>query len=89
MIDDSISPQQSRSARAWLGWTLEELAVRSRVSVASLVKFERGTRVPQERTSRDIRRAMEEAGIEFLFDGAKAVGVRTRPVDPDSDRTTG
>jgi transcriptional regulator with XRE-family HTH domain len=75
-MTDSITSRQCRSARAWLGWTLEDLVTASAVSKATLVAFEQGKRLLQERTARDIRRALEDAGIEFLFDGTKGVGIR-------------
>jgi DNA-binding XRE family transcriptional regulator len=73
---DSITSKQCRAARAWLDWTLDDLVESSAVSKATLVAFEKGKRLLQERTARDIRRAFEDAGIEFLFDGPKAVGIR-------------
>ena len=81
MKTDSISPQQCRAARGWLGWTLDNLAEASSVSKATLVPFEQGKRLLQTRTARDIRRAFEDVGIEFQFEGARGVGIRMRPVD--------
>lgn len=75
-MTDSITSRQCRSARAWLGWTLDDLVQASAVSKATLVAFEQGKRLLQERTARDIRRAFEDAGIEFMFDGMKGVGIR-------------
>jgi transcriptional regulator with XRE-family HTH domain len=75
-MTESITPRQCRSARAWLGWTLDDLVKKSAVSKATLVGFERGKRLLQERTARDIRRALEDAGVEFLFEGVKGVGIR-------------
>jgi predicted transcriptional regulator len=72
----SITPQQCRSARAWLDWTLDDLVKQSGVSIATIVKFEKGTRVPQDRTLRDLETAFANAGIEFQFDGAHGIGLR-------------
>lgn len=38
--------------------------------------FEKETRVPHDRTLADIRRALEEAGVEMEFDGAAGIGIR-------------
>jgi transcriptional regulator with XRE-family HTH domain len=73
-----ITPQQCRAARAWLDWTFEDLVTASGVSIATLVKFEKGTRVPHDRTLRDIAQAIETKGVELLFDGAKGIGIRMR-----------
>lgn len=78
MLNQLITPQQCRAARAWLGWTLEDLVKTSGVSIATLVKFEKGTRVPHDRTLRDIAAAFVEAGIELQFDGVRGIGVRVR-----------
>jgi transcriptional regulator with XRE-family HTH domain len=71
-----ISKEQCRAARAWLNLKQEELAESSGVSVRTLIDFEKGIRVPHDRTLRDVQRAFEARGIEFLFDGPLATGLR-------------
>jgi DNA-binding XRE family transcriptional regulator len=71
-----ITPQQCRAARAWLDWKLDDLVEKSAVSKGTLNSFERGVRVPHDRTLRDVARAFEEAGIELLFDGPRGIGLR-------------
>jgi transcriptional regulator with XRE-family HTH domain len=73
-----ITPDQSRGARAMLGWTRDDLAERSRVSAATLADFEAGKRVPYNRTLADIRRALEEGGIEFIAENGGGPGARLR-----------
>lgn len=73
-----INEKQCRSARAWLGLSQEELAELSKVSARTIAHFEAGNRVPHDRTLRDIQSAFAQMGIEFLFEGAKGVGVRLR-----------
>jgi transcriptional regulator with XRE-family HTH domain len=73
-----ITPQQCRAARAWLDWKLDDLAEKSAVSKGTLNSFERGIRVPHDRTLRDIAAAFLVAGIELQFDGLRGVGVRIR-----------
>jgi transcriptional regulator with XRE-family HTH domain len=74
----SITAQQSRGARAMLGWTREQLAERSKVSAATIADFEAEKRTPYDRTLSDIRRALEAAGIEFIPENGGGPGVRLR-----------
>jgi transcriptional regulator with XRE-family HTH domain len=62
-----MSPEQCRAARAWLNWSQDELAAKARVSNSTLREFEAGRRVPIANNLAAIRRALEDAGIEFLF----------------------
>jgi transcriptional regulator with XRE-family HTH domain len=71
-----LSAEQSRSARAWLNWSQSDLAEVSKVSKRAIADFERGETVPHDRTLRDIQASFERAGIEFLFEGARGVGIR-------------
>ena len=71
-----ITPDQSRGARAMLGWSRDELANRSKVSPATLADFEAGKRTPYNRTLADIRRAMEDGGIEFIAENGGGAGAR-------------
>jgi transcriptional regulator with XRE-family HTH domain len=73
-----VNGEQIRAARAWLGWTQDELSERSRVSKQSITRFESGVSVPYERTIRDLARVLEDAGVEFLFEGSRGVGLRVR-----------
>jgi transcriptional regulator with XRE-family HTH domain len=77
----SITSQQSRGARAMLGWTRDELAQRSKVSAATLADFEAGKRVPYDRTLADIRRALEDGGIEFIPENGGGPGARLRKTE--------
>jgi predicted transcriptional regulator len=73
-----ISPAQLRAARGWLNISQQELAELCLVHRKTIADFERGASVAQDRTLRDIQRALESRGIEFLFDGPRATGVRAR-----------
>ena len=73
-----LNKEQCRAARGWLGMTQDELASATGVAQKTIARFETGAVVPHDRTLRDLQRALEEMGIEFLFDGAKGVGVRVR-----------
>jgi transcriptional regulator with XRE-family HTH domain len=73
-----ITPEQCRGARAMLSWSRDELAAAAKVAVRTLVDFERGARRPHDRTLRDIRAALEEAGVMFIDANGGGAGVRLR-----------
>lgn len=79
---------QCRAARALLNLSQDELAKRSNVSIGTIKDWERGKRVPMQRTLDDLKRALEEMGIVFTQDDAgygvwrklpNAVGQETTP----------
>lgn len=74
----TISPEQSRAARALLNWSRGELAERSNVSVATLADFEAGKRTPYDRTLADVRQALEKAGVIFVEENGEGPGVRLK-----------
>ncbi len=81
-----IYPEQSKGARAMLGWSRERLAAAADVAIRTLVDFERGARHPYKRTLVDIRRALEEGGIMFIDENGGGPGVRlVQGADEDSD----
>ena len=59
-----FSPVQCRMARGALGLGVRDLAAAAKVSVDTVLRFERGDEL-KERTIAAIRRALEEAGVEF------------------------
>jgi transcriptional regulator with XRE-family HTH domain len=75
-----ISSEQCRAARAWLNWTQQELAGRAGVGLSTVKEFEKGERKTIAATAEAMRRALAEAGIEFLDEGGKAVGIRRKPL---------
>lgn len=73
---------QSRAARSLLGWSQQDLARRANVAAQTVANFEQGTRVPYERTLRDLRETLEAHGVMFIPpDHEHGPGVRLR--DPD------
>jgi transcriptional regulator with XRE-family HTH domain len=74
-----MSPEQSRAARGWLGWSQTRLATESGVSLSTVRDFELGTRTPIPNNIAAMRRAIEAAGIEFIDDDGEAVGIRRKP----------
>jgi DNA-binding XRE family transcriptional regulator len=73
-----VNGDQLRAARAWLRMSQDELASATGVARATIASFENGHTVPQPRTLRDLQQALEKAGIEFLFDGDKPIGIVKR-----------
>jgi transcriptional regulator with XRE-family HTH domain len=74
-----IRSQQSRGARGLLDWTQVDLANATMLGVATIKNFESGRRETTPANLNTIRRALEDAGIEFLpARGWKGVGVRLR-----------
>ena len=69
-----ITASQCRAARALLNWSQSELCVAANVGRATLTNFEGERSTPYERTLRDIRAALEAAGVVFLMDGDSSVG---------------
>lgn len=73
-----ITGAQIRSARAVVGWTANELADRSGVSLRTLLRFEAVDGIPPSRSSTliDIKKTLEAAGIEFIGTPERGPGVR-------------
>lgn len=77
-----LSVEQCRAGRALLGWSQDHLACAGNTTQRTVADFERGARQPYERTLRELREAMEGAGIMFLANGeisGGGPGVRLRP----------
>jgi transcriptional regulator with XRE-family HTH domain len=68
--DGDIAPTQLRAARAWLGWSQDELALKSGVSKHSIARYEQGRSIAYDDTLAKLKSALEAAGIRFHFDGA-------------------
>jgi predicted transcriptional regulator len=63
-----MSPEQSRAARGWLGWSQDEFAQQANVALRTIASFERGEIIPRPNNIAAMRRAVEEAGIRLIFD---------------------
>jgi ribosome-binding protein aMBF1 (putative translation factor) len=79
-----MTPEQSRAARGWLGWSQVELARRANVSERTVQVFESGQRMPHANSVAAMRRAIEGAGIRLVFDqDGTAAGILRQDADPD------
>jgi transcriptional regulator with XRE-family HTH domain len=75
----SIAPRQSRAARGLLNWTLADLAKAAMLGLSTVKTFESELRAITPANHNAIRRALEDAGIEFIpAKNGKGVGVRIR-----------
>ena len=75
-----ITSAQIRAARGLLDWSRRDLADHSGVSFASMMRLESFDGVPSSnvRTLEAIKKAFEEAGIEFIGTPESGAGVRWR-----------
>ena len=78
---------QIRSARAALGWSLDDLAKNSGVSLSTIRRAELAHGVPKTTVPNleALKSALETAGIEFIGAPGDAPGIRIHtPDDPQS-----
>lgn len=75
-----ITSAQIRAARGMLDWSRKQLAERSGVSFASMMRLESFEGVPASnfKTLEAIKGAFEKAGIEFIGTPESGAGVRWR-----------
>lgn len=72
--EKTITAKQCKAARAFLGWSQNDLASKARVAQKTITDFERGVTNPQRRIVEDIKVIFESEGIEFSF-GDEGQGV--------------
>jgi transcriptional regulator with XRE-family HTH domain len=75
-----VSIAQVKAARALLSWSQEQLATASAISIPTIKRLEaqEGMLSGRDDTIAKICRAIEGAGIEFIFDNGGGPGVRLR-----------
>ena len=73
-----VSIQQVKAARALLGWSQEQLADASGVSIPTIKRLEAndGPLGGRDVTAEKIKRALENAGVEFIASTDNGSGVR-------------
>lgn len=76
----SITGAQVRAARALLRWSAEDLAVKSRVGVATIRRAEASDALltTTAANAHAIQRALEAAGIALVEENGGGIGVRMR-----------
>lgn len=70
-----IQAVQCRMARVAVGWGVRDLALAAGVSTDTIARLERGEAL-KESTISAVRRALEEAGVEFIPANGGGPGVR-------------
>lgn len=75
-----ITSGQIRAARALLDWTRSELSEKSGVGISALMRFESAVGVPSGniKTIDAVKKALEDAGVEFTGSPDTQAGVRWR-----------
>jgi transcriptional regulator with XRE-family HTH domain len=73
-----ITSGQIRAGRAFLRWSAQELANKSAVGIATILRLEQQDGVPSGRshTLLALQRALEAAGVEFIGTPNDGPGVR-------------
>jgi transcriptional regulator with XRE-family HTH domain len=68
-MENALTPEQVKAARALLAWSQQELASVARVSTSTVADFERGVRTPVLNNAQAIREAFETHGLQFVAGG--------------------
>lgn len=73
-----ITSGQIKAGRALVGWTARELAAKADIGFSTLIRLESENGVPSSnvRTLEAIKKAFEDAGIEFIGTPESGAGVR-------------
>jgi ribosome-binding protein aMBF1 (putative translation factor) len=62
-----MAPEHSRAARAWLGWSQQDLAERAKVGLSTVKQFESGKRTPIANNLSAMHAALTAEGIKMDF----------------------
>ena len=74
-----ITVPQIRAARGLLGWSQSELAARAGLSLPTVKRVEGGGDIKvSDDAKAKLRRALEQAGVEFIEENGGGTGVRFR-----------
>ena len=74
-VEGDLRPEQVGAARALLGWSQTDLARAAGLGRSTVTAFENSSRPPFESVRNAIRRALEEAGVAFVFGRDGSYGV--------------
>ena len=81
-MGEILTSCQCRGARAMLDWSQSHLAATAGISRQTIVDFERGARTPYKSSLATLRAALEGAGIEFILEDHRGVGLWLRARSP-------
>ena len=73
-----ITSGQIKAARGLISWTARQLAEKSGIGFSTLIRLESEAGIPSShvKTLEAIKRAIEDAGIEFIGTPEEGAGVR-------------
>jgi len=71
-------PSQCRAARALLGWTQPQLAKAAGFGLSTIVDFEKERRTISAAAVTAITVALENSGVEFIYENGGGPGVRLK-----------
>ena len=86
VVSPVITPSQCRAARGLLEWSQQDLATTAGVSQVTVHQLEAGSTQPRRATLDVIRRAFENAGVEFIDENGGGPGVRLRKPESHTKR---
>lgn len=81
-----LTAAQCRAARGLISWSQQDLAAAARIGVVTVHQFEAGSSEPRHSTLDVIRRAFENAGVEFIDENGGGPGVRLRDRQKKSEK---
>ena len=75
-----ITSGQIKAARALIGWTARDLAAKAEIGFSTLIRLESADGVPSGniKTIDAVKKALEDAGVEFIGTSESGAGVRWR-----------
>lgn len=73
-----VTSAQCRAARGLLAWSQQELAKAAKIGVVTVHQLENDVGSPRPATLDVVRRAFENAGVEFIEENGGGAGVRLR-----------
>ena len=75
-MSEDITAAQLRAARAFVGWTREELAAASGTTARTLARLEAGQTVARASTAHAIKEAFLAAGVTFVVFSDGGFGIK-------------
>ena len=81
LVGNMITGSQIRAARALLGWSQQDLADKSLLSETAILKLETQRADTRTSTVIKVRKALEDAGIDFIARADGAMGEVLKPAN--------
>lgn len=73
-----LTAAQCRAARALIEWSVDELALASKVDTQTITDFELRYHAPNDGDKRRLRLALEDGGVIFIPENGGGAGVRLK-----------